>query len=372
MNRLCTTTRLWTFCASAVPGTGPAGRLLVGLVAATVTAGVWLATPAWADPFLFSTGTPDGRLGALSQAASTGHLETETADDFILTKTTSIAQATITGLIRSGTPLANISNVEIEVYHIFPADSADPPSQNVPSRANSPADVEIDSATRDGSLGTLVFDASLLDESFSVLNTVADGINPAPGNVTDGEGPASGEAVQITITFTPPIVLAADHYFFRPAVQVANTEFLYLSAAKPIVAPGTPFVGDLQAWIRNSDLKPDWLRIGTDIIGGTPAATFNMALSLAGETVPTCVGDCDNSGAVTIDELVKGVSIALGTLPLDQCPQFDCTGTGQVTIDCLITGVSAALNGCQSASTGSSTPSIGTATPTRTLRNNVT
>jgi hypothetical protein len=256
------------------------------LAAATVTAAVWLATPAWADPFVFSTGTPDGLLGTLSQPASTGHLETETADDFLLTETTSIAQATIIGLIPSGTPLANISNVEVEVYHIFPKDSADPPSGNVPARANSPADVEIDTATRDGSLGTLVFSASLVDESFSVLNTVVDGINQAPENMTNGEGPASGEAVQITITFTPPIVLPADHYFFRPEVQVAGGDFLFLSAPKPIVTPGTPFTGDLQAWIRNSDLKPDWLRIGTDIIGGTPVQTFNMALSLTGETVP--------------------------------------------------------------------------------------
>ena len=49
------------------------------LVAATMTAGVWLATPAWADPFFFSSGTPDRLLGALSQPASTGNLETETA-----------------------------------------------------------------------------------------------------------------------------------------------------------------------------------------------------------------------------------------------------------------------------------------------------
>src|SRR5438093_12535324 len=90
------------------------------LVAATVTAGVWLATPAWADPFFFSTGTPDGLLGALSQPASTASLETETADDFILTETTSIAQATIIGLIPSGTPLADIENAEVEVYHVFP------------------------------------------------------------------------------------------------------------------------------------------------------------------------------------------------------------------------------------------------------------
>jgi hypothetical protein len=114
------------------------------------------------------------------------------------------------------------------------------------------------------------------------------GINPKPFNLTQGEGPASGEEVKITITFTPPIVLPADHYFLRPEVRVAGGDFLYLSAPKPIVAPGTPFTTgtDLQAWIRNSDLQPDWLRIGTDIIGGNPLRTFNMTVSLAGETVP--------------------------------------------------------------------------------------
>ncbi len=255
------------------------------LVAATVTAGVWLATPAWADSFFFSTGTPDGLLGTLSQPASTGNLDTETADDFILTETTSIAQTTITGLIPSGTPLANIGNVEIEVYHVFPKDS-NPPSGNVTSRVNSPADVEIDDATRDGSLGTLDFTASLLSPSFSVANTVVNGINKKPNSTTLGEGPATGEVVQITITFTPPILLPADHYFFRPEVLVTGGDFLYLSAPKPIVSPGTPFTGDLQAWIRNSDLAPDWLRIGTDIIGGTPLHTFNETFSLTGETVP--------------------------------------------------------------------------------------
>jgi hypothetical protein len=260
------------------------------LVAAAVTAGVWLATPAWADPFFFSTGGPDGLLGALSQPADSANLETETADDFILTDTTSIAQATITGLIPSGTSLANISNVEIEVYHRFPEDSdvgrtSGPPmftTAQVPTRFNSPSDVEIDDATRDGGLGTLESTTSLLNPRFSVANTVVKDIN----RQTLGEGPATGEEVEITIAFTPPILLPADHYFFRPEVEVDGGEFLYLSAPKPIVAPGTPFTGDLQAWIRNSDLAPDWLRIGTDIIGGTPAPTFNMAFSLSGETVP--------------------------------------------------------------------------------------
>ena len=261
-------------------------RLRVSLIAATLSVGVWLATPAWAGPFFFSTGNPDGRLGALSRAASPGKLETETADDFILEQTTIITGATITGLTPPGTPLAHISNVEIELYHIFPQDSANPPSGNVPSRVNSPADVEIAAATRDESLGTLGFTASLLSGSFSVLNTVVNGINKVPNSTTGGEGPASGEEVQITITFTAPILLPAGHYFFRPEVLVTGGDFLYLSAPRPIVPPGTPFAGDLQAWIRNSDLAPDWLRIGTDIIGGTTPPTFNMTFSLTGDTVP--------------------------------------------------------------------------------------
>jgi hypothetical protein len=249
----------------------------MSLVAAMVTAAMWLATPAWADLFFFSPVSADGRLGALSQPPSSGKLETETADDFTLTETTSIAQATIVGLIAPGTPLENILNVEVEVYHVFPKDSADPPSGNVPSRMNSPADVEIDTATRDGSLGTLAFTAKLLKSGFVVGNTVVTSINKQPDQLTHGEGSATGDLVQITITFDPPILLPAEHYFFRPEVQVSGSDFLYVSTPRPAVT------GDLQAWIRNSDLKPDWLRIGTDIIGGT---TFNMTFSLAGETIP--------------------------------------------------------------------------------------
>ena len=295
-------------------------------VAATVTAGVWLVTPAWAEPFFFSTGTPDGLLGALSQPADSGRLETETADDFILTETTSIAQATITGLIPSGTPLENIENVEVEVYHIFPNDSdvgrtSGPPTFStvqVPTRVNSPSDVEIDDATRDGASDTLEFTARLLTSSFQVANPVVYGINRKPNQTTHGEGPATGEEVEITITFSPPIRLPADHYFFRPEVQVGGGDFLYLSAPRPIVPPGTPFTGDLQAWIRNSDLVPDWLRIGTDIIGGTPAPTFNMTFSLTGDTIPQAGtpgrANCHGKSISALAHQFGGISAAASAL----------------------------------------------------------
>src|SRR5437899_8791775 len=88
---------------------------------------------------IVNTGNPDGKLGALSRPASAGKLETETADDFVLDQTTVLTGATITGLITPATPLANIANVEDELYHRFPQDSFHlPSSANDSSRWISP------------------------------------------------------------------------------------------------------------------------------------------------------------------------------------------------------------------------------------------
>src|SRR5262245_61396120 len=158
------------------------------LLSAMIAASIGLATSASAAPFIFTNGNPDGRLGALSRSESAGKIETETADDFILAQPTVINGATITGLIVNA-PVASIANVEVEVYHVFPLDSIDPPSGRVLSRVNSPGDVEIDAATRDGSDGTLRFVAKQQATGVSVANTVVNGINPNPSR-TNGEGPA--------------------------------------------------------------------------------------------------------------------------------------------------------------------------------------
>src|SRR5262245_24712045 len=117
------------------------------LLAATLTAVVGFTTPASATLFVFSTNDPDGLLGALSRRPTPGKLETETADAFILTQATFISGATIVGLVPLGTPLANITNVEVELYHVSPNDSdvgrtSGPPTfstAQVPTRVNSPA-----------------------------------------------------------------------------------------------------------------------------------------------------------------------------------------------------------------------------------------
>ena len=70
----------------------------------------------------------------------------------------------------------------------------------------------------------------------------------------------------------------------------------------------------------------------------------------AGEivVVADCRGDCDGDGAVSIDELVRGVSIALGTLPVSACAAIDVDADGAVGIDELIGALDRALNGCES------------------------
>ena len=253
-------------------------------------------SPANADPFHFSTGNPDGLIGTASRPASAGKIETESADDFILNTSTVINQATFAGLLSGSS--ASISDIIVEIYRVFPNDSntartSGPPTfstPEVPTRVNSPSDVGLDS--RDLATGGLTFLATLqVNPTATVANSVVDGIHPMPNQTTGGEGPVTGgRGVSVDVTFTTPFTLPSDHYFFVPQVQVTGGEFLWFSAVRSLVAPGTPFAPDLQSCIRNTDLDPDWLRIGTDIVGPPPtggaAPTFNAAFSLDGNTVP--------------------------------------------------------------------------------------
>lgn len=59
-----------------------------------------------------------------------------------------------------------------------------------------------------------------------------------------------------------------------------------------------------------------------------------------------CAGDCNQDGRVTVDELVRGVNIALGTIAVDRCPSMDSNVDHAVTVDELVRAVNNALNGC--------------------------
>jgi len=70
------------------------------------------------------------------------------------------------------------------------------------------------------------------------------------------------------------------------------------------------------------------------------------AYEVQATTAAACVGDCDGSGDVTIDELITMVNIALGSAPLSACTAGDADGSGTVEITEIITAVNNTLNAC--------------------------
>jgi hypothetical protein len=260
--------------------------------------------------FFFSTGLPDGKVATIAEPSSAhnNNVEYESADDFVLNTETVLQRASFTGLLTGGATAADVNNVVVEIYRVFPNDSdvgrtSGPPvfsTDRVPTRVNSPSDVALD-ARDSSSDGELAFRSRLLNANFTALNSVSSADKISVGS--KGNGPATGEEVQFDVAFKVPFDLPAGHYFFVPQVGLSDTapasaDFLWLSAPKPIVPPGTPFPAgatDLQSWMRDDpSLAPDWLRIGQDIIGGT---TFNATFSLSGHTVPSHISSLSQSSA---------------------------------------------------------------------------
>ena len=261
------------------------------LISAICLSSLVAVIPANADVFSFNTGAVTNLMASASRPDSAGKFEIESADDFVTTAPqTLITSATFTGLLTGGATTANIGSVTVQIYRVFPNDSnvartSGPPTfstPQVPTRVNSPSDVEL--VGRSTADGNLTFTTTNLATFTGAANSVQpNGIHPMPGQTTMGNGPVSGQEVQFNVNFTVPISLASDHYFFVPQVEVNGGEFLWLSGTRPLPA-GTfpPGVADLQSWTRDAMLDPDWLRIGTDIVGGATPPTFNAAFSLNG------------------------------------------------------------------------------------------
>jgi hypothetical protein len=71
-----------------------------------------------------------------------------------------------------------------------------------------------------------------------------------------------------------------------------------------------------------------------------------LALLAAEGRAQSCTGDCDGDSRVELDELIRAVNVALGTLTIDACAALarnDGTGVG---IDDLVQAVAGAMSGC--------------------------
>jgi hypothetical protein len=263
------------------------GTDLIALAAFALVASGLFVSPAAASPFSFSTGSPDGAMAIASRPGGEA-IEIESGDDFVLDEQTILTGASFTGLLPASAP--SIQQVRVKVYVPFPAYSnleptSGPPTYStvkVPTRVDSPADVAF--AQADSADGTLSFTSSVLNPTFTALNSVqSGGIHPRPNYQTGGNGAVSGQEVAFNTTFSPPLGLAAGHYFFEPQVALSSGDFLWLSAPGASFPPGST---DFQAWTRDANLAPDWLRVGTDIVGGS-TSRFNAAFSLTGTRCQT-------------------------------------------------------------------------------------
>ena len=236
-----------------------------------------------AETVLYDNDFPDGKVAVASGGA---FFENETADDFVLAKTSQITSGSFTGLIPKG---VSIDRVGIEIYGRV---TSEPLLKAVPTRVNSPTDEGLPGTIRETGAG-LTYSSSLLNNGVGVANSVVADIfpgNTSADTITGGEGGASGQEVRFNFSVNPnnPLTLGPGHYFFVPTVDLSDGDFLWLSAGRPIGDFGsTPISPDLQAWTRDGFLAPDWLRVGTDIIGPEQdPATYNAAFRLVGQVVP--------------------------------------------------------------------------------------
>src|SRR5689334_20221170 len=83
---------------------------------------------------IYNNLTPNNSMAIASRPGGTV-TEIEAADDFIVTSAATVNNASFTGLLFSptGGPV-NVTQIVIEMYRVFPLDSTNPPSGNVPTR----------------------------------------------------------------------------------------------------------------------------------------------------------------------------------------------------------------------------------------------
>ena len=129
-------------------------------------------------------------------------------------------------------------------------------------------------------------------------------------------------------------------------------------------AAGDLYFADLQLALNPGGIGPGsgkvrWIHF--DAVGNPSPPTVireNLAFPDAVSVLPgtiegctqgcntPCTGDCNRNRAVTIDELMVGVTIALGRAQITACDLFDVNDDDRLTVDELIGGVGASLNGC--------------------------
>lgn len=155
-------------------------------------------------------------------------------------------------------------------------------------------------------------------------------VSPTP--TATGPSPTVTETGTPTATGTPA----------TPTTTATATPTATVTTTLPPTASPTP----------TATAPPSPTVTASATVAATPSATPSETPTptpSATPSAPPCAGDCNGDGAVTIEELIRGVNVALGRAALAECVPLDRNGDGRATIDELIAAVGRALAGCASA-----------------------
>jgi ELWxxDGT repeat protein len=152
----------------------------------------------------------------------------------------------------------------------------------------------------------------------------------------------------------------------RPPETIEERQLNLTPVGEQILFTGYDAATGEEPWV--SDGTEAGTRAIRDILPGAASSSpsYPFPYAVAGSTVffaandgqhgrelwavsssSVCVGDCDGSNEVTVDELVMGGAIALGIVAPNACVPLDWNHDDKATIDELLTAVGNAVNGCR-------------------------
>jgi hypothetical protein len=186
--------------------------------------------------------------------------------------------------------------------------------------------------------------------------TIARAILVGPSGSASGPGPLTplisieGCTVRVgaTAELTSRGTNASNLLIAREQAHVAGTlqavvanEFRFRPGLQPVISG---LVRPVPRFVEDGTLQSCGFATGTPTI--TRTGTVTRTPTRTPTPILGCVGDCNENGVVSVDELVLGIEVSLGEAPVSACPTLDRDGNGEADISENVTAVRNALNGC--------------------------
>jgi hypothetical protein len=221
----------------------------------------------------------------------------------------------------------------------------------------------ISGAARSGQFGSLDFDGYNYDVQYTSSGVTLVAVpTPTPTSTPTATPTSTPTATPTrtatttptrTSTSTPTRTATATPTRTATSTPTPTATFTptHTSTASPTLTPtrtatATPSVTATASSTSTPTITGTPTFTGTASPTPTPAPpTVTPTTTQTPATTP-CAGDCDDSGDVTIDDLLIMVNIALEPIPVTQCEAGDANHDGQITVEEIVLAVDNALNGC--------------------------